>query len=81
MHWLFTLIYLKFWLLVWLLCRNEDIVTMQKRIYQPYKQMAGAPKKKDKYTFKDIMVIVFAWLMALGLVYIVYLKIQMLHHH
>jgi hypothetical protein len=53
---------------------------MQKRIYQPDQQTPGAPEKKDKYTFKDIMVIVFAWLMALGLVYIVYLKIQMLHH-
>jgi len=54
---------------------------MQKRIYQSDKQMAEAPQKKDKYTFKDIVIIVFAWLIALSLVYIVYLKIQMLHHH
>jgi hypothetical protein len=54
---------------------------MQKRIYKPDKQSAEAPEKKDKYTFKDISVIVFGWLMALALVYIVYLKIQILHHH
>ena len=55
---------------------------MQKRIYHPDKDTNPTSKEKeDKYTFKDIMVIVFAWLMALALVYIVYLKIQVLHHN
>ena len=39
------------------------------------------PEEKDKYTFKDIMVIVFAWGIALSLVYICYLKFKFFLHH
>jgi hypothetical protein len=39
------------------------------------------PEEKDKYTFKDIMIIVFAWGIALSLVYICYLKFKFFLHH
>jgi hypothetical protein len=54
---------------------------MQKRIYHPDKQPAEASEEKDKYTFKDFVVIAIAWLMALSLVYICYLKFKFLLHH
>jgi hypothetical protein len=54
---------------------------MQKRIYHPDRQTTGAPVEKDKYTFKDIAIIAFAWLMALSLVYISYLKFKFFLHH
>ncbi len=55
---------------------------MQKRIYHPDNDTDAASKgKEDKYTFKDVMVIVFAWLIALSLVYICYLKISLFLHH
>jgi len=41
--------------------------------------MTEAPKEKDKYTFKDIVIIVLAWLMALSLVYVCYLKFKFLY--
>lgn len=54
---------------------------MQKRIYHPDKQSDLISKEKeDKYTFKDVMVIVFAWGLALSLVYICYLKFKFFYH-
>jgi hypothetical protein len=54
---------------------------MQKRIYHTDKQTSETTQEKDKYTFKDIAIIVFAWLMALSLVYICYLKFKFFLHH
>ena len=54
---------------------------MQKRIYRPDNAPEAALKEKDnKYTFKDVMVIVFAWGIALSLVYICYLKFKFFFH-
>jgi hypothetical protein len=54
---------------------------MQKEIYHPDKETPEAPADKEKYTFKDIAIIFFAWLMALSLVYICYLKFKFFLHH
>jgi len=55
---------------------------IQKRIYHPDNGTDATSKgKEDKYTFKDVMIIVFGWLMALSLVYICYLKFQIFLHH
>lgn len=54
---------------------------MQKRIHLPDKQATDASEEKDKYTLKDIAIIVFAWLMTLSLVYICYLKFRFFLHH
>jgi hypothetical protein len=54
---------------------------MQKRIYHPDKQTADDPTEKGKYTFRDITIIVFSWLVALSLVYICYLKFKLFLHH
>ncbi|WP_184548078.1 hypothetical protein [Mucilaginibacter sp. FT3.2] len=54
---------------------------MQKRIYHPNRQTTDDTEDKDKYTFKDIAIIAFAWLMALSLVYICYLKFNFFLHH
>lgn len=43
--------------------------------------MNQEPEEKDRYTFKDILIIAFAWLMALSLVYICYLKFKYYLHH
>lgn len=54
---------------------------MQKRIYRVENEPeAVSGEKEDKYTFKDIMVIVFAWGIALSLVYLCYLKFKLLYH-
>jgi len=37
-------------------------------------------KPREKYTSKEIVTIVFAWLFALSMVYIVYLKIKLFYH-
>ncbi|NHA02816.1 hypothetical protein G7092_03370 [Mucilaginibacter sp. HC2] len=54
---------------------------MQKRIHLSDKQATQTPEEKGKYTFKDIAIIVFAWLMTLSLVYICYLKFKFFLHH
>jgi hypothetical protein len=38
-------------------------------------------KQHLKSTLKEVLVIVFFWLLAISLVYIVYLKIKLLHHN
>ncbi len=53
---------------------------MQKRIFHPDKQTTDTPDERDKYTFKDIAIIVFAWLIALSLVYVCYLKFKFFLH-
>ncbi len=40
--------------------------------------MGTIKKQQSKYTFKEIVTIVFAWLFALAMIYIVYLKIKLL---
>ncbi|UOE46571.1 hypothetical protein MTO98_19395 [Mucilaginibacter sp. SMC90] len=37
-------------------------------------------KVKHKHSFKDIFIIVFAWLVAAALVYLTYLKFKTLYH-
>jgi hypothetical protein len=34
-----------------------------------------------KYTFKEILIIAFSWLLAIAVVYIVYLKITLFYHN
>jgi hypothetical protein len=67
--------------LVLALWHKQEMLTMQKRIHLPDKQATEASEEKDKYTFKDIAIIVFAWLMTLSLVYICYLKFRFFLHH
>ncbi|MBB6126712.1 hypothetical protein [Mucilaginibacter lappiensis] len=54
---------------------------MQKQIYHPDKQTTEGPAEKVKFNFKDIVIIVFAWLVTLSLVYICYLKFKFFLHH
>jgi hypothetical protein len=35
-------------------------------------------KSQLKYTFKEILIIIFSWLIAISLLYIVWLKIKLL---
>jgi len=44
---------------------------------KPLKQM---DKHGVKYTLREILTIVFFWLLAIAAVYIIYLKIRMLQH-
>jgi hypothetical protein len=44
-------------------------------------QQTVMKKQPLKYTLKEIITIVFFWLLALSMVYIVYLKIKLLHHN
>jgi hypothetical protein len=54
---------------------------MNRKTYNLDKGENHMPEEKDRYTFKDITIIVFAWLMALSLVYICYLKFTFYLHH
>jgi len=54
---------------------------MQKEVYQQSEHSPITNQEKEKFTVKDIVIIVFAWLMALSLVYICYLKFSILIHH
>ena len=40
--------------------------------------MKAIKKQESKYTIKEILMIAFIWLLAISLVYIVYLKIRLL---
>lgn len=40
--------------------------------------MRAIKKQQTKYTIKDIVIIAFFWLVAIALVYLVYLKIKLL---
>jgi hypothetical protein len=42
---------------------------------------AGMKKQNLKYTSKEIVIIVFFWLLAVSAVYLVYLKIKLLYHN
>ncbi len=37
-------------------------------------------KQHVKYTLKEILTIVFFWLLALSALYIIYIKLKVLHH-
>jgi len=37
-------------------------------------------KQEEKYTLKDILTLAFFWLLALSALYMIYLKIKLLHH-
>jgi len=81
-HWFDELNLFIFWLSFWHAAANKSNQMIQKRIYHPDNGTDATSKgKEDKYTFKDVMIIVFGWLVALSLVYICYLKFQIFLHH
>jgi hypothetical protein len=50
---------------------------MQKQFYHPDSTVKDvSDRKEEKYTFKDVLVIVFAWAIALSLVAVAILKIK-----
>jgi hypothetical protein len=54
---------------------------MQKRLHYPNNGMKDISGEKQKFTGKDILIIVFGWLFALSLIYICYLKFKFFLHH
>jgi len=58
-----------------------EILTMQKRIYYNNKQGQHLSAEKQKFTFRDVLVIALGWLFALAMVYICYLKFKFFLHH
>ena len=53
---------------------------MQKRLHYLSKETKNIPREKQRFTCKDIVVIVFAWLFALSLIYLCYLKFKFFLH-